>query len=110
MPKGPTLDRKFLEEILERALVAPDPVSVFSGADWNAVADVVRSLRDEPFGLDPVAIELVRALLRPYFGGGDGAPELLQAIAREIAASLVEDPVFHHRLRNFWVRLVEASP
>ena len=108
--RGPVLDRKFLEEVLERALVAPDPLSVFSGADWSAVADVVRARREETFALDPVAIELVGALLRPYLGGRKGAPEALPAISREIAGSLFEDPVFHHRLRNFWMHLIEAAP
>jgi hypothetical protein len=108
--RGPVLDRKLLVEVLERALVAPDPASVLSGADFQAVADVVRARREEPFGLDPVAIELIRAILRPYFGGPNGAMEALSAIAREIAGSLFEDPVFHHRLRNFWTHLIEAAP
>src|SRR5258706_9449638 len=110
MRKGQTLDRKFLEEVLDRVLVAPDPSRALAGEDWEALVEVARARRDEPFTLDPIAIELIRAILRPYFGGWKAAPDLLRNISREIAGTLFEDPGFHHRLRTFWLHLIEAAP
>lgn len=106
---GSVLDRKFLEEVLDRALVAPDPSRALAGEDWEALLEIGRARGEEPFTLDPIAIELVQAVLRPYLGKWKSAPDFLRKISREIAGTLFEDPVFHHRLRTFWLRLIEAS-
>jgi len=109
------LDRKFLQEVLQKALVAPHPAESVISADLEALREVARNHRGKPFGLEPISVELVRAALKSYFSSRrDGIPsrkgsgDFWDAISREIARSLYDDPVFQERLRALWIRLGEA--
>ncbi len=99
--------REFLEGVLHRALAAPDPAETITGDDWKALLEVASVRREEPFGLEPVCVELVRAVLRSYFGARRGEADPFPEVSREIAATLFEDPVSHERLRTLWIRLIE---
>lgn len=59
---------------------------------------------------EPVAAELVRAVLEGYFLTSDDADGVGPGTVAQVARSLLDDPAAGQRLRRFWNRLIgEAS-
>jgi len=102
-------DREFLEKVLEETLLAADGSEKVTQADLEAVQGVARRFGGQPFKLEPVAVELVQAILSSYFRTPPNSPEPWQAMSVEIAQSLLEDPVLKERLEALWLRLIEES-
>jgi hypothetical protein len=104
---------------LGRALLArllgegggPDDLSPpLQPTQMRAVREVARRLSGQPFSLNPVTVELVKAALIEWIGPGaarsepEPGPGWLD-IADRIAATLYDDPVTHDRLAALWARL-----
>jgi len=58
--------------------------------------------------LEPVAVDLVQALLQVRFASLVREAEFRLAAATRIATTLWDDPPSHDRLQVFWNRLSEA--
>jgi hypothetical protein len=61
----------------------------------------------KPFSLEPVAVELVAAVLEVQGAAGAELPAPRQAVTLQVARSLCEDPASRRRLEGFWARLNE---
>jgi hypothetical protein len=104
--RPPPLDRQDLEELLERTLTFREPDGP---EDREPFLQVARRHRGEPFNVDPIGTDLVRAVLEASVLPPGTTAEASQAMCREIAGTLSADPQTSERLLAFWARLSEAS-
>ena len=75
----------------------------------EAIFAVARKFRGQAFALDPVLIELVRAVLRSQLPAHADSSDGWREVAGEIAETLIQDPVASERLEKFWARLTDSS-
>jgi hypothetical protein len=97
-----------MERVLQETLSATAQGQPLAESDMAALLEVARRHRGAALTLEPVAVDLVQALLRVRFATVAAADGLRLAAARRIAATLLEDPPSHDRLLVFWGRLSEA--
>lgn len=102
-------ERRRLLIALDRALAPEDGKAGEAGEERQLLLEVARRRRGEPFSIDPAGFELVEAVLRSCFGKLRSGPALHQAMSREVARSLCEDPVQKERLEALWARLQEEA-
>jgi len=97
-----------VREALRLALLCTEADERVSAPELAAMREVARAHGGAPFTLDPCCIGLVRVVLEARLGlwaqgGGD-------ALVRQVAETLFEDPAFHARLQSLWTRLCEEAP
>jgi hypothetical protein len=93
------------DEILEetsRALVSLEPLTA---AENQAVREVVGRHRGQPLSLEPVATDLIHALLQGRFQGVENFARFGQLLSWRVAQTLMDDPVASERLGALWGRL-----
>ena len=83
--------------------------------DARATAEEIAALREVavrfgpcPLNFEPIAIELVAAIINVNYGGLYRTPDVWRAIALKIASALYESPAARSRLENLWRRLHES--
>ena len=95
-----------LDQVLEVTKFDRDePLSV---EEMQALTNVAKRHRQKQFALDPVAIDLVGAILRLRLNQPNTPKEYWDKISMEVASTLCDSPKVNARLKNFWKRLVEA--
>ncbi len=109
LPEGKLRDLKFFQDILQHTLMSPNPAEAVTPEEYESLLEVARRHRGEPLSLDPVAVELVQAMLKSYFRISKELPKLWNDMAHEIARTLHEDKVLSERLKRLWSKLVEAA-
>ena len=98
-------DRALFDAVLhetENAFVAADPEGMAILADLRQVA---RTYAGQPFELDTVGIDLVRALLDRQVSRTVAASRIWQQACRRIAQTLCDDPAARERLDRLWNHL-----
>ncbi|MEX2120140.1 MAG: hypothetical protein WD847_11145 [Pirellulales bacterium] len=103
------VDRGLLEKVVEQTLLSLGGSEPPAPEDVAALREVVSRHSGRRFGLDPVAVEMVEAVLR------DQLEQLRthqsrRAMVVEIATTLYEDQDSHDRLLALWNKLSEAQP
>lgn len=101
-------DRGLLEHVLAQT---DQRNGAAGGVDRDvliALREVANRHRGLPFCLDPIACELVRAVLKGNFPGPADHPPFVQMF-RQIALTLFEDPNTCERLQEFWTRLSQVE-
>jgi hypothetical protein len=103
------VDRGLLEKVVEQTLLSLGGSEPSSPEDKAALREVARRHNGRSFGLEPVAVEMVEAVLR------DQLEQLRthqsrRAMVVEIATTLYEDQDSHDRLLALWNKLCEAQP
>lgn len=102
------VQRSLLEDVLRETSAArgtDTPVNV----DLEALRQIGRRRRGEPFSEDPVTRELVGSVLLTQFRDHWNTPELWRPIAERIARTLCEDLVARSRLERLWSRLAGGA-
>ncbi len=102
------MNRQVLDRVLREALVSLDPAQWLRGEGLREVMDVARRHRDEPFAQDPIAVELVDALLCLLLGRSRSGASPWRHMAASIADTLCDDPVASSRLESLWRHLCEG--
>jgi hypothetical protein len=97
-----------LEDLLKHTLRAENVEVALSAEDRRALAEVVRRHRGEPLALEPVAVELVQAMLSSFFASWGKDRALWRPMAQDIASSLYDDPPSQERLQRIWLHLCET--
>jgi hypothetical protein len=100
-------DRALLERVLRQTLADSDSGAALDDADREALLEVARRHRGEPFALEPVAVALVHAVLLTHFQGPSGSSEFWRGVSLPIAGTLCDDPVMRGRMEALWDRLCE---
>lgn len=99
---GRVRDRAWFERVLEeteKLLAAEDALEP---RQIEALKAVARRHPGERLVLDPIAVELVLAVLSVQFGALAAAAPVWQEAAWQIAQALLEDPVARPRLEALW--------
>ena len=105
--------RDLFEEVMRQTQELCDEGAEINGTEINsaekeAILEVARKFQGQPFSLDPVLGELVRAVLRSRLPERAGSGAAWREISAEIAETLFEDPVSRDRLERFWSRLMDS--
>jgi hypothetical protein len=100
-----------LEAVLREALVLAEagPHSPEADAQLSAVRKVAQRRRGEPFALEPVAVEMIEAVLRTLLGAPAGEEQAWRTVSQAVATTLCEHPASEKRLRALWERLGEEA-
>ena len=97
-----------MERVLQETLSATARGQPLDAAEMAALLDVARRHAGAALSLEPVAVDLVQALLQVRFASLVTEAEFRLAAATRIATTLWDDPPSHDRLEVFWNRLSEA--
>ncbi|MEX0712151.1 MAG: hypothetical protein WD278_07360 [Pirellulales bacterium] len=103
------VDRSLLEKVVEQTLLNLGGSEPMAPEDVAALREVASRHSGRVFGLEPVAVEMVEAVLRGQFEQLH-TDQSRRAIAAEVATTIYEDQVSHDRLLALWNRLSEAQP
>jgi hypothetical protein len=98
-----------LDQILSLTSGGAPQAGFVEASDVQPLLDVARSLASVPFVLEPVAIELIHAVLQVQFQKAGLQAEQVRAMARQIATTLCDDPTSRSRLESLWNALVENT-
>lgn len=101
--------RELLESVLRQTLEHSDSGTPLDDADQEALAQVAGHHLGEPLTLEPVAVELVEAVLILHFQGLADAPAFWRHVAVQVAETLLGDPVMQRRLEELWRNLCRAE-
>lgn len=99
-------ESSLLESVMRETL-REDHVEQLSPQEMQALSDVARRHRGASLVLDPVAVELVEAMLRCRFGNLSVGEGFWHQASQRIAATLCEVPESQQRLSVFWQQLCE---
>jgi len=102
-------DAGLWEKVLQQTAELFQSDQPLEAADREAIRAVARRHRGSPLGLDPVAIELVQAVIGTRFGQRPESAELWREMAACVAATILDDPVSQARLQALWVRLGDGA-
>ncbi|MEX2188634.1 MAG: hypothetical protein WD875_17635 [Pirellulales bacterium] len=102
------IDPALLERVVKQTLEAADEQDISSAVDLQRLRSIAHRRKGQNLVLEPVVIEMVRAMLGAEFAGLDADPERFREISMRIARTLLEDPVSCKRLENLWARLAES--
>jgi hypothetical protein len=108
-PSHAASDPALLESVLQQTLTACSAEAPLDSGTRRALRDVVARHRRKPFSLEPVAVDLVGAVLRGQQQGRPGSSAVWRAVSRRVAQTLCDDPVSRGRLEAFWDRLNEGG-
>lgn len=109
-PSAPPRDPSLLERVIaetSEALVLEEPLT---DAQRTAFENVACRHRGQPLTLEPVAAELVLAVLENHFSNLPGFARIGLALSTRIAQTLMEDPASCQRLECLWARLGASVP
>jgi len=98
-----------LEDAVRTTLVNSEADGPVSPEEIAALQAVAKRHGHVPLTLDPVAIELVEAIVLVNYGHLQRHSEVWQKTAKKIATLLCDAPESHARLENLWHKLVESS-
>ena len=101
--------RELLDSVLRRT-AEDGSGATLDAADRDAFEEVARRYRGQPLTLEPVAVELVQAVLSVHFQGFSCPREALRQLSSEVAQTILDDPVAGPRLEAFWGRFGEVQP
>lgn len=102
-----TADPALLEAVLQQTLAMSGAADDATARDLGALRLVVERHRGRPFALEPVAVDLIDALLHDKLDEGKLTPAARRTMVEQIAQSIYEDPVTHGRFQALWTRLSE---
>jgi hypothetical protein len=107
-PSNSLPDRSLLEQVLLETVAAVGEDAGIDESCMQAMRDVARRHRGSALSHDPVAVDLIAAVLRHCFRTRDVSADFWASVSHQIAESLMEDPVARNRLERLWTRLTEA--
>jgi hypothetical protein len=100
-------DGVLLEKVVRQTLAAAESPAAVNPLDLQRLKAVAHRRRGQALAQEPVAVELVRAMLGPEFAGLDRTPDRYLAMSAQVAKTLLADPSSRERLERLWQRLCE---
>ena len=108
-PSDRTCDRTLMERVLRRTLQENDAGARLEDADQEALLQVTARYRNQPFSLEPIAVEMVSAVLQTHFQKLFDSAGFWRMVSAEIAQTLFDDPLARPRLEGLWHRLCRVD-
>lgn len=102
-------DKNLLDQILTETALGELSDDKYSTEDMRLLREVAARYSASAFDLEPVAVELVRAVVGEPFRELLGGQDEWCAMTREIAQTLFDDPQSRQRLESLWNRLRGAA-
>lgn len=103
-----TMDKRAFDAVLRATLDSDAADQRVTAEEVAALADVARRHGAAPFVNDPIAVDLVEAIIQANYGHLRRPPEIWRSTAVRIAAVLCDSPAARARLENLWARLLES--
>jgi hypothetical protein len=107
-PAIPT-ESGLLREVLQHTTEIGGPGRPLERRESEALAAVARRYRGQSLDVEPVATELVGAMLIALFPPSPNSADQRAAVARHVAQTLLEDPRCQERLAAIWKRCCEEE-
>ena len=107
-PASPA-ESSLLKEILQHTSEIGGDGEPLERREREALADVVRRYRGRPLDVEPVAAELVGAMLVTLLPSPANSAEDRAVVARHVAQTLLDDPRCQDRLAAIWKRCCEEE-
>jgi hypothetical protein len=107
-PLPPPTDPALLEKVLERTRSAAESTDAADSADIQRLRSIAHRRKGQPLVVEPVVVEMVRAVLGAEFAGLDKDPERFRDMTLQIARTLMDDPAACKRLESMWRKLNET--
>jgi hypothetical protein len=104
---GAALGSHMLDQILSLTSGGAPRAGYVEATDVQPLLEVARNLASVPFVLEPVAVELIHAVLQAQFSKAGLEAAQVRAMAHQIATTLCDDPGSKARLEALWNALVE---
>jgi hypothetical protein len=101
-------DASLLEKVLVQTLNDQSVQSLEAG-DREILRAVARRHSGAAFAFEPIAVELVEALLRSQLAPGAEPSESWGVMCRQIAQTMFDDPVSHNHLNALWNLLCQTE-
>ncbi len=108
-PTDQTCDRTLLEQVLRQTLQENGAGVQLEDADKEALLQVTARYRDQPFSLEPIAVEMVWAILQTHFQTLSHSTGFWRMVSAEIAQTLFDDPQARPRLEELWRHLCRVG-
>ncbi|MHB0955503.1 MAG: hypothetical protein ACYC6N_29800 [Pirellulaceae bacterium] len=105
-PKPPTPDAALLEQVLEETL-SGGAAARLDATSLQALGEVAKRFPGAALVVDPIAIELVKSLLKTHFVGWGVSDAFWQDVSQQIAMTLCEAPDTQAKLERLWSQLSE---
>jgi hypothetical protein len=102
------IDDDALDAVMRATTVSGDGDQQVTNEEIEALRAVARRLGPAPFTFDPMAVDLVDAIIQVNYGRLGRPPEVWRSTAVKIAAVLCDSPTTRARLENLWNRLLES--
>ncbi len=107
-PPKQVTDPALLESVLQQTLSICSSDEPLDPGSRRALEEVAARHRGEPFSVEPVAVELVAAVLHSQGKASSNSADAWRSVAFQVARTLCEDPTSRGRLETFWGRLCEG--
>jgi hypothetical protein len=104
-----TMDRRAFDAVLRATLDSDAADQRVTAEEVAALGEVARRHGNVPLAYDPIAVDLVEAIIQVNYGHMKRPPEIWRSTAVRIAAVLFESPAARARLENLWARLLETN-
>ena len=98
-----------LERVLDQTFRRLRAQDGLEEAEAAALVDVARRRRGEPFSIDPVATELVRAVLADALAASVTPPPQFDALVAQVTKTIGDDETSRARLERLWSELNEIQ-
>ena len=95
-------EQGLLEAILRETVPEMDVATPLGSAEREGLRDVARRHAGRDLVLDPVAVELVQAVLRPSVPDAWTGGEPWRRLTCAVATAVFDDPQFRRRLEALW--------
>jgi hypothetical protein len=106
---GAPIDPALLARVMEQTLAAADDKDTSVSGDLQRLKAIAHRRKGQNLVLEPVVIEMVRAMLGAEFAGLEADPERFKEVTMKIARTLLDDPTANKRLESLWSRLNEGD-
>jgi len=105
----PPVDPELLEDVLRQILMGGDQAAAADPEAVAALKHLGERYLGHPFELDPLVVELVRAVLGEPYRRLAGSADLWRTMTAGVAQTLYDDPASRQRLHDLWRRLTGAE-
>jgi len=109
-PPAPSVRDSFLLERVLQETLSLGNIRQLRPAEMQSLVAVARRYPGASLIADPIAVELVEAMLSTRFAHLQASAAFWRDAARRIARSLCEAPESRERLSRFWTQLCELVP
>jgi hypothetical protein len=104
-PSTPTIDPSVWENVLRQTAGKDESDDPLTHAELEALREVARRYPGQPLTLQPIAAELVQAVVMPRIPADHKDAKFLQDAFERIAQTQLDDPVANDRLHHLWSQL-----